>query len=133
MPLNSALAAVACRLVKRRAASSGSLISASPKSTCPSFSPTSSALPPLMPANASMPLPPMVMSCASSIVEPSDKVTSWLRCSIAKPPSTLRKPNRSTSRFPAALMTSPSEPFRLRLSVPPCASVVTLSVVAPAA
>ena len=133
MPLNCALAAVACKLVKRRLSSSGSWISASPKFTCPSFRPTSPLVPPLMPAKASMLRPPMVTSRASSIVEPSDSVTSWLRCSIPKPPSTLRKPNRSTSRWPAALMTSPSEPFRSRLSVPPSASVTTLSVVAPAA
>ena len=133
MPLKAALPALACRLVKRRVASSGSRISASPKSTCPRLRPTASEVPALMPAKALMPLPPMVMTCASSMVEPSDSTTSWWRCSIPKPPSTEKKPNRSTSRLPAALVTSPSEPFRLRFSVPPWASVVTASVVAPAA
>ncbi len=117
MPATSALAALACRLVKWRSGWSGSLTKASPKFTSPRRRPMASASPARMPAKASTPLPPMVRSSARSMTEPSDRVTDWLRCSTAKLPCTLKKPKRSISSPAAALTISPSSPSMVRASV----------------
>ena len=63
------------------------------------------------------------------MTEPSDRVTAWLRCSMAKPPSTLKKPNKLMSRLPAALMTSPSAPAMDSVKVCPSLLVATAKLV----
>ena len=55
------------------------------------------------------------------MTEPSDKVTACARCSKAKLPLTVKKPNKSMSKLPAALRISPSLPsmFRAKLVLVP--------------
>ena len=131
-PTTSALPARACRLVKLRLASFGSLISARPKFTSPRLRPIASSSPARTPANACTSLPPIVTRSASLITVPSDSVTCWLRLSTANCPCTLKKPNRSMSSVPAALMISPSAPSIVSVSVV-VALVGTLSSVLRAA
>ena len=132
MPTMAALPARACRLVKLRLSSFGSLISARPKSTSPRLRPIWSASPARTPANACTSLPPIVTRSACLITVPSDSVTCWLRLSTANCPCTLKKPNRSMSSVPAALMISPSAPSIVSVSAV-VAPVGTLSSVLRAA
>ena len=125
-PTNDTPSAVALTVVNSRAVSvlpsgSRSVINATPKSTPLSARPMRSSLPPLMPANASSPLPPMVSRSASICVgawafsgssdtTPSLSTKAASRRSTASCPRTWKKPKASTVSRPAARVSSPAAP-----------------------
>ena len=98
-----------------------SVKSARPKSTPVRFRPVGSLLPPLMPAKALRPEPPMsscstatgVAASLSGVVNGrSPSVTLALLRLSASAPETRKKPKASTVMLPLALVTSPKDAAR---------------------
>ena len=96
-----------------------SVFTATAKSTSLSTKPSALACPPLTPANASTPLPPINSCCtatgcadssSSGVPARSASLTVDSRFSIAKPPLTWKKPARSIVRLPDARVSSPRLP-----------------------
>ena len=133
MPTKPTLPAVALSVVNLRAvavlpAGNTSVIRARPNATSDRRRPIAVACPPLRPANASTPLPPIVsksvlMTVAAlasawfSDTTPSLSMTVSLRFSSANPPDTWKNPNASSVRFALARINRPCEPAILRSSV----------------
>ena len=99
---------------------------ASAKFTPVRFKPVGSALPPLMPAKALRPEPPMV-SCSTvtafvdsltlAVLARSPSLTVVVFLFSARAPETWKKPKASMVRLPEALVTSPSEAARSSVTV----------------
>ena len=96
-----------------------SVFTATAKSTSLSTKPSALACPPLTPANASTPLPPISSCCtatgsadssSSGVPVRSASLTVDSRFSIANPPLTWKKPARSIVRLPDARVSSPRLP-----------------------
>ena len=115
-PTNAADVAVALSALHRCAvwpcAGLRSVYSASPKSSSCTCRPSAWAVPPPMPAKALTPPPPTV-SLSTSTLRPLLSTTVSVAFSIAKLPSTCRKPNTSSSSSPVARVSWPWAPSRV--------------------
>ena len=93
-----------------------------------------SAVPPLTPANTSMPLPPMASTlaetCCAAVAPRAARVTWRVDFSTARLPLSCTKPKRSMRRKPLARRVSPNAPSMSRSRLVPV-PVGTLSAVAP--